>query len=266
MYKPVIMSALLMAFPAFVSAQPLDELARVEVVPGWRTGEGQHMAGLRVTLEPGWKTYWRAPGDGGIPPQFSFQGSDNIAAVAPHWPVPQVFRQNGLSSIGYHDSVVFPLTVYGEDPDAQMRIAGSLFIGVCEEICIPVNLSFDALLPIEGERDPAITAALVNRPLTAEEANVGSVTCAVEPISDGLSVTATIDAPQIDAQEFVVVEAGDANVWVSEADTSRDGNMLSATVDMVHDSGTAFALDRSQLRITVLGGNQAIDIQGCSAG
>lgn len=255
-----------MVSPTFGLAQSYDNLAAIEVLPGWRTDNGAHIAGLRITLEPGWKTYWRAPGDGGIPPQFSFAGSENIIGVSPHWPVPEVFRQNGLNSIGYHDTVVFPLTVSTENTDADMQISGNLQIGVCEEICIPVTLSFDAHLPIDGTRDPAITAALINRPLTPAEANVGAVTCAISPIEDGLTLTAAIDLPRTGPDEFVVIEAGDPNIWVSEADTTRIGDSLNATVDMVHSAGNTFALDRSKVRITVLSAGQAVDIKGCNAG
>jgi DsbC/DsbD-like thiol-disulfide interchange protein len=266
MRKNMLISLALIALPVLASAQSFDDLASIEVLPGWRAANDEHIAGLRITLEPGWKTYWRAPGDGGIPPEFSFAGSDNIASVTPHWPVPEVFRQNGLNSVGYSDTVVFPISVFSETPDAEMQISGQLHIGVCEEICIPVTLDFDALLPPSGTRDAAIAAALINSPLSEAEANVGDVTCAIAPISDGLTVTATIDVAPTGPSEFVVIEAGDANVWVSEADVTRTGNRLSATVDMVHTSGNAFALDRSAVRITVLGGTQAIDIHGCSAG
>jgi DsbC/DsbD-like thiol-disulfide interchange protein len=266
MRKNMLIPLALMAIPTFGAAGPYDNLAVIEVLPGWQTADNEHTAGLRITLAPGWKTYWRAPGDGGIPPQFSFRGSENVTSVAPHWPVPDVFRQNGLNSVGYHNTVVFPLTVFTDEPDAPTRISGQLLIGVCEEICIPVTLEFDELLPMTGKRDAAITAALVNRPLSPDEANVGSVICAINPISDGLQVTATINVAPTGASEFVVIEAGDANVWVSEADTVRSGNSLSATVDMVHASGNAFALDRSEVRITVLGSDQAIDIRGCTAG
>ena len=96
----------LLALPSASVALPLDKLAQVEVLPGWRAANGDHIAGLRITLAPGWKTYWRAPGDAGIPPIFSFTGSQNIQAVAPHWPVPEVFDSNGVQTIGYHDGVV----------------------------------------------------------------------------------------------------------------------------------------------------------------
>ena len=266
MRKNWLIPLALMALPTFGAAGPYDDLAKVEVLKGWRAADGSHVAGIRITLEPGWKTYWRSPGDGGIPPEFAFTGSDVITSVRQHWPVPEVFRQNGLNSVGYVDSVVFPITVYTASPEDEMRISGTLEIGVCEEICIPVTLWFDELLPVEGSRDAAIVAALINRPMSQEEADIGAVTCAIAPIDDGIAVTATIEMPANAAADFVVIEAGDANVWVSEADIARTGTSLRASVDMVHASGNSFALNRSDVRITVLGGGQAIDIQGCTAG
>ncbi|MEL6682688.1 MAG: protein-disulfide reductase DsbD domain-containing protein [Pseudomonadota bacterium] len=266
MRRLTLISLAMMAIPTFGAASPFDDLASIEILPGWRNASGEHMAGIRITMDPGWKTYWRAPGDGGIPPQFSFAGSENITGFTPHWPVPQVFYQNGMYSVGYADTLVLPLSLYSADPDAPIQISGQIDIGVCEEICIPVTLSFDELLPPSGERSAAITAALINRPMTAAEANVGDVICQIAPISDGLAVTATMNVAATADKEHVVVETGDADVWVSEADVSRTGDTLRATVEMVHTSRTAFALDRSAVRITVLGGGQAIDIHGCKAG
>ncbi len=266
MRKKMLISLFFLALPVAAVAGPFDDLATVEVLPGWRAANGDHIAGLRITLEEGWKTYWRAPGDAGIPPQFSFTGSDNITSVTPHWPVPQIFDQNGMRSIGYTDSVVVPITVASADTDAPIQISGDLHIGVCEDICIPVSLSFNAMLPVTGSRDTSITAALIDRPLSEAEANVGAVTCAIAPISDGLRVTTAIDLPATGTSEVVVIETADPLVWVSEADVARTGDRLLATVDMVHTSGVAFALDRSAMRITVLGSQSAVDIRGCSAG
>lgn len=248
------------------TAQSLDEIARVDVLPGWETPDGTHMAGLRVTLAPGWKTYWRAPGDAGIPPHFTWSGSSNIAGAQFHWPVPQVFHQLGMRSIGYHDSVVIPIELTPTAPGEPIRMAGELNIGVCEEICVPVGLSFAADLPLAGTRDGAITASLINQPMTAAEAGVGDVTCAVSPSDTGLQVTATMQVPLTGTNEEVVIEAGDPYIWVSEPAVTRSGAQLSATATMVHSSGQAFALDRSAVRITVISATGAVDIQGCTAG
>ncbi len=266
MFKTRLILLFMLLMPAPLAAGPYDEVASVEILPGWRTADQGHVAGLRISLAPGWKTYWRAPGDAGIPPQFIFDGSTNIAFAKPHWPVPEVFDQNGVSSIGYDDSVVFPIMLTPQNPGEPIQLRGQIDIGICEEICIPKTFSFDMILPVTGERDAAITAAMVNQPYSAEEANVGTVTCVIDPSEYGLRLTTVVNVDRFAAKEFVVIEAGNDAVWVSPANVTRDGKKLYASVDMIHGDGDSFALDRSKVRITVLGNNEAIDIHGCSAG
>lgn len=256
--------ALCLSSPVF--AGPADGVVSLEILPGWRTDRGTHMAGLQVRLAPGWKTYWRAPGDGGIPPRFGWQGSQNINGVAFHWPVPEVFDQNDMRSIGYAESVVIPVELGLSDAGADARMRGQVQIGVCEEICVPVLLDFDAVLPVEGRRDPSIIAAMLDRPQTAQEAGVGDVSCAIMPTEDGLQVTASIGMARLGSPEHVVIEAGDQQVWVSQPQTWREGGALYAQSDMIHVNGGGFALNRSEVRITVLSGNKSVDIQGCDAG
>ena len=263
--NPLIIIALA-ALPSFGFSQSFEDLAQVDVMPGWRSDANTHMAAIKITLAPGWITYWRAPGDAGIPPEFSFSGSDTIQSITPHWPTPEVFGEDGARSIGYYNSVIVPLTVnLGASPQ-NIAIQGEILIGVCEEICIPVTLPFSAVLPVNGVRDAAISAAMGDQPMTQSAAKVGTVTCNIDPIADGLRMTTSIDVAATGASEHVVIEASDPRVWVSEARTQRVGEVLSATVDMIHPSGQPFALDRSGVRITVLGTDQAIDIRGCSAG
>ncbi len=266
MCKNLLITLALMALPTLSAGQSFDNLAQVDVLPGWRTASGDHIAALRITLAPGWITYWRAPGDAGIPPQFSFAGTDSIKSITPHWPAPEVFNADGIRSIGYYDSVVFPITVDTNGDIGDIAIQGEMLIGVCEEICIPVTLDFAAILPASGVRDSVISDALAQQPLSQSEANIGDVACIIDPISDGLRVKMMIDVAQAGSSEFVVIEASDPRVWVSQADVARDGAILSATVDMVHPSGLPFAFDRSDVRITVFGEDQTIDIMGCSAG
>lgn len=266
MRKNLLITLALMAAPTISMAEDFGDYARVEVLTGWRTAAGDHVAAVEITLAPGWITYWRAPGDSGIPPQFSFESDTNIESITPHWPVPQVYEDAGLRSIGYYDSVIFPLTVITDGATGDIPVSGQLTIGVCDEICIPVNFSFDTVLPAVGQANSAISAALADKPLTGRDAHVGDVTCAIDPISDGLRMTTTIDVAKTGSSEVVVVEPSDPSVWVSQAEVSREGQLLTATVEMVHPSGEPFAFDRSGVRITVLGDDQAIDLRGCKAG
>lgn len=262
----ILTSVLALCVAAPVWAGPADGVVELEILTGWRTQDGTHMAGLQVRLAPGWKTYWRSPGDGGIPPRFGWQGSQNLDGAAFHWPIPDVFEDNGMRSIGYTESLVIPVELSIPDAGRPAQMRGQVQIGVCHEICVPVLLDFDAVLPAGGTRDPMIVAALLDRPLTAREAGVGDVTCAIEPIEDGLRVTTRVDMAPMRGTEDVVIEAGDQQVWVSQPQTWRDGNTLFARSDMIHVNGGGFALNRSEMRITVLAGGQSVDIRGCGAG
>lgn len=256
--------ALFLAVPAL--AGPTDGVVEVEILEGWRTESGTHMAGLQVRLAPGWKTYWRAPGDGGIPPRFGWQGSNNFDGVSMHWPVPEVFHQSGMRSIGYSDVVVIPLELNVTNQGAPVQMRGQLQIGICDEICVPVLLDFDTTLPVTGTRDPMIVAALLDRPQTAQEAGVSAVTCSIAPIDDGLRVTARVNMAPMGASEDVIIESGDQQVWVSQPNMWREGDALFAQSDMIHVNGGSFALNRSDVRITIMADGRSVDIQGCDAG
>lgn len=247
-------------------ATPFDDPVHLDVIEGWRASDGTHMAAIRLTLDPGWKTYWRAPGDAGIPPSFEWNGSQNLRGVQFHWPMPEVFHDNGMRSIGYSEQVVIPVQITPQTTGADVRVSGQIHIGVCDEICMPMSLDFDAILPPAGARDGTITAALLDRPMTSREGNVGAVTCRFDPMDDGLGLTATIEMPSTGRGEEAVIEVGDPKIWVSEPQTSRSGNMLTATSVLINLDQAAFAVDRSNVRISVFGGNQMVDIRGCTGG
>jgi len=251
----------LMAAPAY--AGPADHNTMLTVLTGLQTSRGSVMAGLRIDMADGWKTYWRAPGDAGIPPQIKWADSTNVGSIAFHWPVPEVFEQDGMRSIGYHDTVTIPVEVFPNSA-GEIHLLGSINIGVCEEICVPVSLEFDKILPLDAPRDAAITAALLNRPLTASEASVGIVTCTIVQTSDGMQITTRTALAQ-QGPEAVVIETSDPYIWVSEPKVTRTATHITATSDLIHVDGTSFAVDRSGIRITVLGQGRAVDIQGCTA-
>ncbi len=250
---------------ALPASADLSDVARLEVIPGWTMPSGHQMAGLNIALAEGWKTYWRAPGDGGIPPVITFSGSTNIRTAQFHWPVPEIFDQNGMRSVGYDGGLVLPIEIAPIE-EGPIHLAGELQIGVCEEICIPVTLTFDVDLPVNQSRDPQLLAAVLDRPLSQSEAGVTQSICSVSPISDGLEITATVTLPSTGGTEAMVIEAGDASIWVSEPYTERAGDQITGVAEMVSGTGQPFVLDRSAVRITIIGQNTAVDVIGCSAG
>ena len=256
------LAALLPGHSARAGGVPGD-VVQAEVLGGWTTAEGTRMAALRLILAPGWKTYWRAPGDTGIPPRFDWTGSANLAGVTLHWPAPDVFTSYGMRTIGYSDELVLPMELRPAEPGAPIRVAAEMELGVCETICVPATLTFSARLAGPGAMDPAIRAALAARPVPAAQAGVGRVRCEIAPIADGVQLDARIDVPRLGGTEVALVETGDPGVWVSEPQVARSGAALHVRADLVPPPGVPLALDRSALRFTVLGRSRAVDIRGC---
>ncbi|MGH6873549.1 MAG: protein-disulfide reductase DsbD domain-containing protein, partial [Aestuariivirgaceae bacterium] len=116
-----------------------------------RSPDGAWTAGLEITLAEGWKTYWRLPGDSGVPPQFDWSRSTNLAAVTVGWPAPRRFTDAAGETIGYRDRIVLPLRVDAADPQKPVGLALSLFYAVCKDICIPVQA--DLAVEIDPDRN-----------------------------------------------------------------------------------------------------------------
>lgn len=255
--------AALLAAPAGAMTQA-DVLAAT-ILPGWDMPNGHHMAALQLTLAPGWETYWRAPGDAGIPPIFDWSGSKNVQSVRIHWPSPTVFHNNGMQSIGYRDVLTLPVEITPINPGQPIELRAQVDLGVCDKICMPASVQLEASLTSPGAPDAAIRTALQTVPLTAQQAGMKAISCKVEPIDDGLRLTASMALPPRGSSETVAFETSDHSVWVAEAQTSRSGDTLTSVTDLVPGSGAPFALDRSGVTVTVLGEGRAVEIAGCPA-
>ncbi len=254
-----------LAAPGFAQTGQQNEMLDAVLLPGWQTESGSHMAGLQLTLAPGWKTYWRSPGEAGIPPLFNWSGSQNLKSVRVHWPTPAVFQTNGIQSIGYHDAVTLPLEVTALDPTKPVRLHASVELGICKDICLPASIDLTADLNGPGAPDASIQKALAAQPKEAATSGLASVACAVGPIADGMQITATLQMPPLGPTETVAFETGQPDIWVAEAKTIREGGTLISITDMVGPTGTPFALDRSKIKLTILAGNAAVEINGCPA-
>ena len=123
-------------------------------------------------LQPGWKTYWRTPGDSGVPPRFDFSKSDNVEAVTVLWPAPMKFDDGaGGYSLGYKSQVVLPLRIVAKNADKPVTLRADINYAVCEKLCIPVEASAElAFASVASTEDSALSAALDTVP---KPANVG---------------------------------------------------------------------------------------------
>jgi DsbC/DsbD-like thiol-disulfide interchange protein len=148
-----------------------DMHSAVRLLAGSRSG-AVLLGGIGFQLQPGWKTYWRTPGDSGVPPRFDFTKSENVEAVTVLWPAPTKFDDGaGGHSLGYHDQIVLPLRIVAKAADKPVTLRADINYAVCEKICIPVEASIE--LPFTSTastEDSALLAALDTVP---KPANVG---------------------------------------------------------------------------------------------
>src|SRR5437667_9826032 len=116
-----------------------DAHSAVRLLAGSRSGSVL-LGGIAIQLEPGWKTYWRTPGDSGVPPRFDFSKSDNVEAVTVLWPAPMKFDDGaGGFSLGYKQQVVLPLRIVAKNADKPVTLRANISYAVCDKLCIPVE-------------------------------------------------------------------------------------------------------------------------------
>src|ERR1700743_2867426 len=146
----------------------------VRLLAGSRSGSVL-LGGIAMQLEPGWKTYWRSPGDSGVPPRFDFSKSENIEAVTILWPAPTKFDDGaGGHSLGLHHQVglrVRPLRCVAKNAEKPVTLRAAINYAVCAKLCIPVEA--EAELPftsVASTQDSALSAALAVLP---KPANIG---------------------------------------------------------------------------------------------
>lgn len=102
-------------------------------------GKPALFAGVEVAMPSGWKTYWRAPGESGIPPEFDWSGSENLESATVLYPAPHRLIDKGGTNIGYKDRVLFPVSISAKDPAKPVTLKLKAAYGVCKDICIPAE-------------------------------------------------------------------------------------------------------------------------------
>jgi DsbC/DsbD-like thiol-disulfide interchange protein len=151
-----------------------DSHSAVRLLAGSRSG-AVLLGGIAFQLQPGWHTYWRNPGDSGVPPRFDFTKSDNVEAVTVLWPAPAKFSDGGGGiSLGYQKQVVLPLRIVAKNADRPVTLRAAINYAVCEKLCIPVEANAElAFTSVASTEDSALFAALdtVPKPATVGDPN-----------------------------------------------------------------------------------------------
>lgn len=242
----------LWALPAHAEARGGE--ARLSLIAAEAVhGGAPVLAGLRMEIAEGWKTYWRKPGDSGIAPRFDWSGSQNVASVDVLWPVPERFDAPDDITFGYEHEVVWPLLVHVVDPAKPAMLHLKFSYGVCSNICVPgeadlsLSLSPHAAIwsKIFAPHGDLVRHALARVPTTL--ADPAAVTLRVEA---GAKPRLLVRYVTADGTPPLIVE-GPGGIWFGTPAATRQGAAVDYTVPVEIQDGAS--LSGAELTLTFAG-------------
>ncbi len=243
----------------------MTDYASVYLHSGRAMDDGARKTALRVELKPGWKTYWRNPGDSGIPPHFDWTGSENLQAVSIAWPTPVVFDTYGSRTIGYEERMVLPLTMTPENPAEPISIKLNFSYGLCSDICIPAQQDIAMTIVPDAPEDGGyfLDRAAATAPMSATEGGLIAHECKVEGAGEKRRFVAALSIGAPFYGQPVIIAEGPEGVWFGPTITRvQDGRLLS---EGPVETEAGRWIGRETLSLTVLGPERAISLKGCTA-
>lgn len=240
--------------------------SKVRLLTAGPAPDGSRRAAIEIVLDKGWKTYWRHPGDSGIPPRLDWSGSTNLGRVEIRWPAPSRFEDAGGIAYGYADAVTFPLRLHPQDPAKPVELKLGLDFGVCKEICIPARADLGAAAAAKAGKfskesknarliDAAEARVPIAKPLGEPSAPSLTGLGRVEPDTMRFTVAARA-APGVRAQLFA--EGPDGWYFDSPefAVATSDGTVSLSVVVLERPKGGA---DEAAVVLTLVAGESAVE-------
>lgn len=239
MFERSISAGLFACLLAVVPAVAADKPYHVSLTGDAYTGDGW-MTGVRIELDDGWKTYWRMPGEAGIPPEFTWTSSVP-AQIDVRYPLPGRYEDASGETVGYKHEVILPVLVKAGDA-TSLTLDLDLFFAVCKDICIPASAKASKVFG-PAARDPdgsrEVERWMQQVPLPGEIVTDASV--AVEAGKPVLHLSLAEPA------EDIFIET-DTAAYFRRPQMVSDGMRASLVIDNVKDPRE---LEGAHLRITL---------------
>lgn len=263
-----VLAILLLVLPVCAAeAQQASQWAELlhsqtRLVRGAAQADGSIEIGVHIKLDAGWKTYWRVPGDAGMPPEFDWSRSRNVAQISLLWPAPVRFRDPFGQSIGYKDEVVFPVLVRPQDWSRTTALRLRLNYAVCKEICAPLSAELELDLTSRSirPRHAALIAhyrAQVPRP--ADEVEGLQLTdVRVEAVGKGVELVIDVASDEATRPVDLFVEGPQAFYFASprlDAHRAQDHLRFHIPVDGAESAG---ALVGKRLNFVLVQGEKRV--------
>jgi DsbC/DsbD-like thiol-disulfide interchange protein len=226
-------------------------------------GSATLRAGIEVRLAPGWYTYWRYPGDAGVPPRFDWSGSANIASVEVRWPAPErIPVEAGLQSIGYRRDVIFPLSIRAANPALPTTLRLKLDFGVCQKICIPATAGISLEIPPGNSVAlPALDAAEARVPVSVSLGKREAPAVVAARLDRAKELRALIDVTVPPGRPFDLFAEGPTEEWALPLPSKIESNAGRARFSVMLDGAPAGSGPiPSKLRLTLTADDRAVEV------
>jgi len=240
-----------------------DARSAIRLVAGSPASRAPVRAGIELRLGAGWKTYWRYPGDSGVPPRFDFSKSTNVKSVTVRWPAPHRFTDESGASIGYKGGVLLPLEIVPAKPAQPVTLRLAVDYAICEKICIPAVGSAALGLGVASSFDAALAAAQAQVPkpvALGEGAPLAIRSVKREPGIPNPRVVVEVAAP--DGPPLDLFAEGPTDDWALPLPEPVTGSTpghrrYSFELDGLPPGATAAG---ATLRFTLVSGDKAIEV------
>lgn len=257
--------ALLSVWPATAAAQPQsgwheEPESRVRLIAAQdAVGDGQMLRiAVEMELAEGWKTYWRQPGETGIPPRFDWSGSANVANVQLAWPAPERFDAFGFSNVGYAGDVAFPVKIAAEHAGRALAVRLVLDYAACAEICLPVRAELALELPPGPARASGHAAMIAEAERRVPVREDGPFQVRAAHLADASVELEIVSEVELSAPD-VMLEGG-PGVSFGAPERRLSANRRIATFSVPFDPGLGEARLREQpITVTIVDGEAAVE-------
>ncbi len=267
--------------PAWAASSPWvksDHVAARLLTAVSGTGDLATMpAGLEIKLDNAWKTYWRSPGDAGLPPTLDWQGSHDLGAADLLYPAPERVTVLGIQTFGYKHEVVFPLDLKLADKGQPLDLKLKLDILICADQCIPETLDLALSVPVGAATSDPIDAQLIAKASAAvpsDSRTSGFVIKSVEEVSDkgnaALQVVAT-SLPPFEKPDLIPELRPETQLGTPRVTLSTDKREATFVLPLTRNLPVGAHLAGRAATLTLVDGGRALEAvvpriaQGASA-
>jgi DsbC/DsbD-like thiol-disulfide interchange protein len=242
-----------------------DARSAVRLIAGSSPPDGGPIrAAVEIRLKSGWHTYWRYPGDAGVPPRFDFSQSQNLKSVEVRWPAPQRIPEQGLVAIGYTGDVILPLVVVPQIRGEPVKLHLKLDYAVCEMLCVPAEGTAELVLTGgASSHETALAAAEARVPKrTALGEGSALIVRSVRREDTGRRPRIIVDVAVSPAGEIALFAEGPTADWALPVPAAVDGapKGLQRFAFELDGAPPGASYDGARIALTAVAGDAAIEV------